>query len=127
MATEPNESIQNGERRLSRLEGVWEGASGNFATKADVLEAKAELIQDNANTKAELVQDIANTKTELVQDNANTKTELKQDNAETKDELNAKIDGVKSDIAEVKTTLRLLFIFVPVVLAVFGVVLRLLS
>ena len=93
MATEPNESIQNGERRLSRLEGVWEGASGNFATKADVLEAKAEVIQDNANTK---------------------------------DELNQKIDGVKADVAEIKTTLRLLFIFVPVMLAVFGFVLRLL-
>ena len=115
MATEPNESIQNGERRLSRLEGVWEGASGNFATKADVLEAKAELIQDNANTKAELVQDISN-----------TKTELKQDNAETKDELNQKIDGVKADIAEIKTTLRLLFISVPIMLALFGVALRLL-
>ena len=93
MATEPNESIQNGERRLSRLEGVWEGASGNFATKADVLEAKAEVIQDNASTK---------------------------------DELNQKIDSVKSDVAEIKTTLRLLFIFVPVMLAVFGLVLRLL-
>lgn len=104
MATEPNESIQNGERRLSRLEGVWEGASGNFATKADVLEAKAEVIQDNANTKAE----------------------LKQDNASTKDELNQKIDSVKADVAEIKTTLRLLFIFVPVMLAVFGFVLRLL-
>ena len=93
MATEPNESIQNGERRLSRLEGVWEGASGNFATKADVLEANAEVIQDNAITKAE---------------------------------LNQKIDGVKADVAEIKTTLRLLFIFVPVMLAVFGLVLRLL-
>lgn len=93
MATEPNESIQNGERRLSRLEGVWEGASGNFATKADVLEAKAEVIQDNASTK---------------------------------DELNQKIDSVKADVAEIKTTLRLLFIFVPVMLAVFGFVLRLL-
>lgn len=115
MATEPNESIQNGERRLSRLEGVWEGASGNFATKADVLEAKAEVIQDNAITKAELIQDNANTKAELKQDNENTKAELKQ-----------KIDGVKADVAEIKTTLRLLFIFVPVMLAVFGLVLRLL-
>lgn len=126
MATEPNESIQNGERRLSRLEGVWEGASGNFATKADVLEAKSEVIQDNANTKAELIQDNANTKAELKQDNENTKSELKQDNANTKSELNQKIDSVKADVAEIKTTLRLLFIFVPVMLAVFGLVLRLL-
>ena len=72
------------------------------ATKADLIEVKAELKRDIASTNTDLIE---------------VKAELKQDIASTKAELKQEIASTRADIAIVKGDIRLLKWMIGVVLA----------
>ncbi|MHB8370785.1 MAG: coiled-coil domain-containing protein [Leptospirales bacterium] len=69
-------------------------ASGDLATKSDLVGVEAALKQDIAAVRTEMKQDIAAVRTEMKQDIAAVRTEMMQ----IKSDLEKQISGVKSDL-----------------------------